>query len=64
MTILLGECLPRRLGPLLAGHEVKTTRQMNWHGLSNGELLAAADSRFEVFITVDKNLDIRSRWPR
>ena len=29
---------------------------MNWAGLSNGNLLAAADHEFAVFITVDKNL--------
>ena len=56
MTILLDECLPHRLARLLAGHEVKTSRQMNWQGLSNGRLLAAADPHFDVFLTVDKNL--------
>ena len=56
MTILLDECLPKRLARLLVGHEVKTSRQMNWHGLSNGKLLAAADPHFDVFLTVDKNL--------
>ena len=56
MKILLDECLPKRLGRLLCGHDVKTTRQMNWQGLSNGNLLAAADPHFDVFVTVDKNL--------
>ena len=56
MTILLDECLPHRLARLLAGHEVKTSRQMNWQGLSNGRLLAAADPHFDVFLTVDKIL--------
>jgi len=59
MTILLDECLPKRLARLLAGHEVKTTRQMNWHGLSNGKLLSAADPQFDVFLTVDKNLVVQ-----
>ena len=56
MNILLDECLPKRLARFLSGHDVKTTRQMNWHGLSNGRLLATADPHFQVFITVDKNL--------
>jgi hypothetical protein len=51
--------LLKRLARWLAGHEVKTTRQMNWHGLSNGKLLAAADSHFDVFLTVDKNLVVQ-----
>ncbi len=62
MTILLDECLPRRLGRLLAGHEVKTTRQMNWQGLSNGKLLSAADPHFDVFLTVDKNLVVQQKF--
>ncbi|MGD0537602.1 MAG: DUF5615 family PIN-like protein [Verrucomicrobiota bacterium] len=56
MTILLDECLPKRLARLLPGYEVKTSRQMNWQGLTNGQLLAAADPHFDVFLTVDKNL--------
>lgn len=56
MKILLDECLPKRLAPLLAGHEVITVRQMNWLGLSNGRLVAVANPQFEVFVTVDKNL--------
>jgi hypothetical protein len=43
-------------GKLLTGHEVKTARQMNWDGLSNGNLLAAANPHFDAFITVDNNL--------
>jgi len=56
MKVLLDECLPKRLAKLLSGHEVRTTRQMNWQGLSNGNLLAEADPHFDVFVTVDKNL--------
>ena len=55
MKILLDECLPRRLAKLLPGYDVRTVRQMNWLGLSNGRLLDAA-AEFDVFITVDKNL--------
>jgi predicted nuclease of predicted toxin-antitoxin system len=56
LRILLDECLPKRLAQSLSAHEVKTVPQMNWAGLSNGKLLAAAANEFEVFITVDKNL--------
>ena len=62
MKILLDECLPRRLAASLAGHDVQTVRQMNWLGLSNGKLIAAADPVFEVFITVDKNLVHEQRF--
>lgn len=56
MRILLDECLPKRLARLLPGHEVLTVREMNWLGLSNGRLLAVANARFDVLLTVDKNL--------
>lgn len=55
MKILLDECLPKRLARLLPEHDVRTVRQMNWMGLSNGRLLDAAVD-FDLFITVDKNL--------
>jgi predicted nuclease of predicted toxin-antitoxin system len=56
VKILLDECLPKRLAGLLVGHEVSTVRQMNWLGLSNGQLLRKANPQFDVFLTVDKNL--------
>ena len=56
MRVLLDECLPKRLARLLVGHVVQTLGQMNWFGLTNGNLLAAADLQFEVFLTVDKNI--------
>jgi len=56
VKILLDECLPKRLIRLLADHEVSTVQQMNWLGLSNGRLLAAANPQFDAFLTVDKNL--------
>ena len=56
MKILLDECLPRRLAPLLEGHEAKTVRQMRWDGKENGALLALVGNHFDCFITVDKSL--------
>lgn len=58
MKILLDENLPRKLkldfGP---DFDVKTVREMNWHGKKNGELLGLiAINGFDFFITIDKNL--------
>src|SRR3989304_6571076 len=58
MKILLDENLPRKLkadfGP---DYEVKTVREMNWQGKKNGELLGLiAFNGFDIFVTVDKNL--------
>lgn len=40
----------------LRGHEVTTAFELGWSTLSNGELLSLAESRFDVFVTTDRNL--------
>ncbi len=56
MKVFLDECVDWRLTRDLAGHEVRTARQMGWTAIGNGELLALASQEFEVFLTVDRNL--------
>ena len=58
MRILLDECVDVHLRHELPGHEVETVSHAGWTGIKNGKLLLrAADSgRFDVFLTVDKNL--------
>ncbi len=59
MRILLDEDLPRRLGPLLVGHEVSTVQRSGWSGVKNGKLLGLAASQFDVFLTMDGNLEFQ-----
>ena len=56
MRVLLDECLPRRFKRELVGHDVKTAPEMGWASKRNGELLALAASRFDAFLTADRNL--------
>jgi hypothetical protein len=56
VRILLDECVDWRLSREIAGHDVKTARQMGWSMLKNGELLALAAKEFDAFITLDRNL--------
>lgn len=56
MNVLLDHCVPKRFGFLLADHHVHTTHFMHWEAMENGELLAAAATSYEVFITTDRNL--------
>ncbi len=56
MRILLDESLPRKLGFSLTSHHVRTVQQMGWSGLTNGKLLAAATSQFDVLVTGDQNM--------
>ena len=79
MKILFDQGTPAPLRKHLQGHEVATAHDVGWAELRNGELLAAAESRFEVLITTDQSLrhqqDLRDRklaivvlmttsWPR
>ena len=59
MRILLDECLPRRLKRGLFGHDVQTVPEAGWASKQNGELLALAEQRFDVFVTVDRNLSFQ-----
>jgi hypothetical protein len=59
MKILLDECIDRKLAREFVGYEVKTVPQMGWAGVKNGQLLALAETEFDVFITVDRNLSFQ-----
>jgi hypothetical protein len=56
MRVLLDESLPRQLKTHLPGHQVLTVTEIGWTGKKNGELLALAEGRFDVFVTPDRNL--------
>jgi predicted nuclease of predicted toxin-antitoxin system len=57
MRVLLDECLPKQLKKeFIKNHEVFTVPEMGWAGKKNGELLALASSKFDLFLTVDQNL--------
>jgi predicted nuclease of predicted toxin-antitoxin system len=57
MRILLDESLPKDLAPLITGHEVTTVRAAGWSSIKNGRLLALAATRYDVFVTADRNLE-------
>jgi len=59
MRILLDEDLPRRLAELLVGHDVSTVQRSGWSGIKNGQLLGLAGAEFDVFLTMDRNLEFQ-----
>ena len=59
MRILLDESLPLGLAGLIAGHILSTVRIEGWAGIKNGKLLALAASRFDAFLTADRNLEFQ-----
>src|SRR5579864_727738 len=62
MRVLLDECVPRALRRELPGHEVKTVADAGWAGVKNGELLRRAAAQFDVFITIDRNLEYQQNF--
>ena len=59
VRILLDECLPKCLKRDLVGHEARTVPEMGWASKRNGELLTLAESQFDLFLTVDRNLSFQ-----
>ena len=64
MRILLDECIDQRFAKELEGHEVITVPQAGWAGIKNGELLSRAQSQFDAFVTVDRNLAFQQNIPQ
>ena len=62
MRVLLDECVPRGLGAHLPGHEVKTVAETGWTGVKNGALLQLAATRFDVLLTVDRNVEYQQNF--
>jgi len=56
MKLLLDECVVRDLKRDLVGHDVSTVVEAGFGGLENGRLLRAAAGKYDVLITVDRNL--------
>lgn len=56
MRVLFDQGTPVPLRQHLTSHQVETAFELGWSRLSNGDLLAAAEGRFDVLITTDKNV--------
>jgi hypothetical protein len=56
MCVLFDQGTPAPLRRALTPHEVSTAFELGWSNLENGDLLRAAEGKFEVFVTTDKSL--------
>ena len=63
MKLLLDECVTRYLKADFIGHEVKTVREAGFTGLKNGQLLKAAETEFDVLVTVDQSIRHQQNLP-
>ncbi len=57
MRVLLDECVNPRVREAFPNHEIQTVQSMGWAGITNGKLIALAQQSFDVFVTVDQNLE-------
>ena len=57
--VLFDENMPRELRRDLPGFEIRTAQEEGWSGLTNGELLRAAQGKFAVLVTGDKRLQFQ-----
>ena len=64
MKILLDECVPYKVKSYLGGHRVYSVQMMGWGGIKNGALIKLADSQFDIFVTIDKNLKYQQNLSR
>jgi len=60
MRILLDECVNPRLRLAFPGDTVKTVAEMGWRSLTNGKLMNEAAPHFDVFVTLDRNLQFQN----
>ncbi len=56
MKVLVDECVPLKLVRLLSSHSFTTAQEKGWGSFQNGQLLALAESEFDLFLTCDRNL--------
>jgi predicted nuclease of predicted toxin-antitoxin system len=64
MRILLDECIDEALRRHFIGYECQTCRYAGLRGMTNGDLLAAAErAGFQALITVDQNMAHQQSLP-
>lgn len=58
MRVLLDENIDRFLKAQFdSGMDVVTVSEQGWKGMKNGQLLRVAQHKFDVFVTMDKDLE-------
>lgn len=59
MRVLIDECVDPRVKTLLSDHQPATVYDEGWGALEDGPLLAAAQEKFDVLVTIDRNLEFQ-----
>lgn len=65
MRLLLDENLPKRLKQDFKEHEIYTSVDKGWNGVTNGKLLELLiQNNFDALLTFDKNLQYQQNFTR
>jgi hypothetical protein len=65
MRLLLDENLPKRLKQDFNEHEIYTTADKGWTGISNGKLLGLlVENGFDALLTFDRNLQYQQNFSK
>lgn len=64
MKILFDHCVDRRLRKHFNEHNVRLAKEEHLEELSNGELLQAAQQKFDVLLTTDKGIKYQQNLPQ
>lgn len=64
MRILLDECVHVGVKAAFSGHIVKSVTETSWRSSKDGPLLAFAQDEFDVFVTIDRNLEHQQNLAR
>jgi hypothetical protein len=57
VRILLDECVNAGVRHALPGHIVRTVTEVGWSAVPDGPLLELAQTEFDVFVTIDRNME-------
>jgi len=61
VNIVFDQGTPVPLRRALVGHEIATAFELGWSQLKNGDLLNAAEGRFDLLVTTDQSLQHEQR---
>ena len=59
MRLQLDENIPADFASAFSEAHVETVYSLGWSGVKNGELLRGAKEVFDVFVTLDRNLEFQ-----
>ena len=63
MTIIIDECLPKRIIRFFSNHQAWTVPQIGLSGYKDTELLEELDKKdIDIFITIDGNIEYQQQF--